>query len=96
MNDQSISASRLFINPASYRIRVVGRLTPDWSDRLQGMQVMPVEEQGCGPVTELSGILVDQAALMGVLTHLYGCGIALISVTVQGSESPTNFKCIEA
>ena len=96
MSDQSISTSRLFIHSAFYRIRVVGRLTPDWSDRLQGMQVVPVEEQGCGPFTELSGILADQAALMGVLTHLYDCGIALISVTVQGSESPDGFKRLGA
>ena len=80
MAERSISASQFFCNAALYRIRVCGRLTPDWSDRLQGMRIATVEAQGYGPVTELTGELADQAALMGVLMHLYECGIALISL----------------
>jgi hypothetical protein len=84
MADHSISASQLFRNSASYRIRVFSQLTPDWSDRLQGMQMAKIEEQGFGTVIELSGVLADQAAQMGVLTHLYDCGIALISLESSG------------
>lgn len=80
MTDHLISGSRLFCESASYRIRVCGRLTQDWSDRLQGMRVATVEEQQGGPVTELSGVLADQSALMGVLNYLYQCHIGLISV----------------
>jgi len=92
MAQQSISASKFFCNAALYRIRVCGRLTADWSDRLQGMQIATIETQDHGSVTELSGVLADQAALMGVLMHLYECGIALISVTFGGFGS-TDEQC---
>ena len=88
MADQSTSASQqLFCSAAIYRIRVSRLLPLEWSDRLQGMRIETVENQGYGAVTELSGVLADQAALMGVLTHLYDCGIALISVKVEGIAS---------
>lgn len=88
MADQSILASQqLFCNAAMYRIRVSRLLPPEWSDRLQGMRMETVENQEYGPVTELKGVLVDQAALMGVLTHLYEYRIALISVEFCGFGS---------
>lgn len=80
MNDQSVSHCLLITHQAFYRIRVSSRLNPNWSERLQGMKVSVVEEGGQGTVTELSGLLPDQAALMGVLDHLYNCGIPLLRV----------------
>ena len=80
MIDQSISHGHLRSHPAFYRIRVSKRLSPDWSEWLQGMEVSVVEEGGQGTVTELSGFLPDQAALMGVLDHLYNLGIPLLSM----------------
>jgi hypothetical protein len=80
MIDQSISHGHLISHPAFYRIRVSSRLDPDWSERLQGMEVSVVEGEGHGTVTELSGLLPDQAALMGVLDHLYNFGIPLLRV----------------
>ena len=67
-------------HPAVYRIHVAGRLGPEWSDRLQGMAVVTVEARGHGPVTEIRGLLPDQAALMGVLDYLYNSGIPLLDV----------------
>jgi hypothetical protein len=48
---------------------------------MQGMTVTVVEGQGQPAVTELSGRLPDQAALMGVLEKLHNLAIPVISVT---------------
>jgi len=77
----------LMSRPAVYRIRVPGRLDPSWSECLQGMAVATVEADGHATVTELSGELADQAALMGVLEQLYNCGIAVISVECLGAST---------
>lgn len=67
-------------HPAVYRIRIPGRLNPEWSDYLQGLTVSVIEENDQNVFTELSGLLPDQAALMGILQHLYSCAIPLLSV----------------
>lgn len=66
-------------HPPYYRIRVAGRLSPEWSDFLQGLEIQIIEENDKA-FTVLTGLLQDQAALMGVLQHLYNCGIEVISV----------------
>ena len=73
----------LISSPALYRIRIAGRIDPKWADYLHGMTVSPVEEKhGAGATfSELSGLLPDQAALMGVLWQLYSLGASLVSVS---------------
>ena len=77
----------LHYKPAAYRIRVYGCLRPRWSDWLQGMTVTIFEAEGKESYTELSGWLPDQAALMGVLQHLYNCNIPIISVKSINAEN---------
>ena len=72
--------------PALYRIRVSGRMGPEWSDRLQGMTVSPVKEEGREARTDLSGRLADQTALMGVLQYLDNCRISVLSVECISEE----------
>jgi hypothetical protein len=79
MIDRSIQDCFLVTHPAVYRIRVIGRLNPDWSTRLRGMALFTVEEREA-VVTEIRGQLPDQAALMGVLDALYNSSIPLISM----------------
>jgi hypothetical protein len=79
MIDRSIQDCFLVTHPAVYRIRVIGRLNPDWSTRLRGMALFTVEEREA-VVTEIRGQLPDQAALMGVLDELYNSSIPLISM----------------
>ncbi len=58
-----------------YQIKVQGRLDESWSgwfDRL----VITVE----GNTTTLTGAVVDQAALRGLLSRLWDLNLALISV----------------
>jgi hypothetical protein len=56
---------------AAYQICVQGTLDHDCSDYLQGMTVSTGHDESQQPVTILTGQLVDQAALLGVLNTLY-------------------------
>jgi len=60
-----------------YEIRVKGQLDESWSDWLEGLEVMLLEN---GEMI-LSGHIGDQAALMGTLNKLYGLNLALLSLT---------------
>ena len=65
--------------PATYQIKVMGRLDEAWSDWIGGMTITE-ESGGEGPpVTTLTGP-IDQAALHSVLRRLYSLGLPLISV----------------
>ena len=75
----------LMSHPAVYRIRVTGRVDPRWSDYLQGMTVSVIEEKNKKTVTEIAGLLPDQAALMGVLLQLYNRNIPLLSMEYVGA-----------
>lgn len=65
---------------ASYSIRVIGVLDDNWSDRLGGLTITSSEQAGKKAVTTLSGTLIDQAALFGVLKTLYDLRMPLLSV----------------
>ncbi len=67
--------------PARYRIVVGKYLSVIWSDRLAGMEIRPVDEVSSqAPVTQLEGLIQDQAQLSGVLNTLYDMGFPLLSV----------------
>ena len=59
-----------------YEIRLQGRLDPRWSSRFDGMTLTT----GDG-FTLLTGLVVDQAALHGLLHQLRDIGLPLVSVT---------------
>ena len=71
--------------PATYRICILGMLDKNWSDYCGGMTI----EHECDPkrytMTILTGRLVDQSALLGVLNSLHDIGYPIISV-----------ECVEA
>jgi len=66
--------------PATYRIRVQGRLDPAWSEMIGDMRVTEDSTPGGSPVTSLVGHLADQAALSGLLKALYDQRIPILSV----------------
>ncbi len=70
----------LFDMPGKYRIRVRGYLDPCWSDTFRGMAIHTRGAKGQDPTTTLTGELVDQPSLMGVLTALYEMGYTLLDV----------------
>jgi hypothetical protein len=65
--------------PASYRIRIVGRVRNSWSDFMTGLQEAHLQESGTS-ITELTGTVTDQSALFGLLCHIRDLGLPLISV----------------
>lgn len=65
-----------------YRICVQGHLDRSWSERLGGIVIQVLQETGDAPVTVLTGTIIDQAALAGVLDTLYSLGFPLLSVEV--------------
>ena len=68
---------------ATYEIHILGRLSQDWSDWLDGMDIS--FERG---VTTLTGPVTDQAALRGILTRSWDVNLALVSVhRLEGGHS---------
>ena len=59
-----------------YEIRIQGRLDPRWSTYLDGVHLTP-DTDG---TTVLTGRVVDQAALHGLLAGLRDLGLPLISL----------------
>ena len=72
--------------PVSYRIVVQGRLEELWSDRLGGLKITIHTQQENCTLTELSGEVLDQAALFGVLNTLYDLRLPLVSVEYSQTE----------
>jgi hypothetical protein len=64
-------------DPARYEIRMEGHLDDRWADRFDGL-TLTREENG---VTRLTGTVVDQAALHGLLRAVRDLGVRLLSVT---------------
>lgn len=57
-----------------------GRIDPTLSDLLGGMQIYPIIVDEDPPVTTIEGVLIDQAALAGVLNTLYELHLTVIMV----------------
>jgi hypothetical protein len=63
-------------NSTYYEIRVEGELANNWSDWFEGLEIR-AELNG---ETSLRGVLIDQAALFGVLSRIQSLNLVLISV----------------
>jgi hypothetical protein len=64
--------------PAVYQLRIAGLLDQHWSPWLGALTVTH-EDDGC---TSLTGAVVDQAELHGLLAKIRDLGVTLISDTV--------------
>ena len=72
--------------PVVYQIRVKGHLGHEWTDWFEGLTIT-LEEDGN---TLLTGPVVDQAALHGLLKKVRDLGMPLVSVSpVEHSPSAT-------
>jgi hypothetical protein len=65
--------------PATYEIKFPGHFDESWSVWTERMTIT-VESEDDGPPTTTLTVIVDQAALHGVLRRLYSFGLPLISV----------------
>jgi hypothetical protein len=65
-----------YCEPGEYEIRIKGHLDKKWAGRFEGLTIT-LEEDGN---TLLSGPLIDQAALHGLLKKIRDLGMPLVSV----------------
>ena len=72
--------------PAEYEITVQGLVSDRWEDWLGDMARTTTDDQGLA-VTTLTGMVADQAALMGLLQTLYNLGFPLLRVNVLEADS---------
>jgi len=59
-----------------YQIKIKGQLDTRWQDWFDGLTITLTDEGD----TILSGVVVDQAALHGVLKRIHNLGLTLVSV----------------
>ena len=72
--------------PVVYQIRIKGHLGPEWADWFEGLTIT-LEDNGD---TLLTGPVIDQAALHGVLKKVRDLGMPLVSVSpVEPGPSTT-------
>ena len=67
--------------PVTYQIEVQGYLADHWSDWFDGLIIVPQADEDGAMITRLTGTVIDQAALHGVLRKLYDLGMPLLSIT---------------
>ena len=63
----------------TYQIRIKGHLGPEWSDWFGGLDIS-LDDNGN---TLLTGQVVDQAALHGLLRKVRDVGMPLVSINQQ-------------
>jgi hypothetical protein len=72
--------------PWRYEIQVEGRLGERWAGWFDDLEVSVERES---ETTTLRGLVVDQAALLGLLQRLYMLGLPLLLVRRErGSDEP--------
>jgi hypothetical protein len=71
----------------NYQIKVPGAIDKDWLDWNGGL-TLTVENDRAGTLISTLSIRADQAALHGLLRHIYSLGLPLISVVLveQGAS----------
>ena len=74
--------------PTVYQIRVRGHLSDQWTSWFEGLTIT-LEENGD---TLLTGPVVDQAALFGLLKKVRDVGIPLISINCLEPCRPPKLK----
>lgn len=71
--------------PKVFQIRIQGHLSQPWTDWFEGLNVM-LEEDGN---TLLSGSVLDQSALHGILKKIRNLGMPLLSVNSVDPDPST-------
>ena len=73
--------------PVIYQLRIEGHLSPHWAEWFEGLTIT-LEENGD---TLLTGPVMDQAVLHGLLKKVRDVGMPLLSVTrVQADRADTS------
>jgi hypothetical protein len=86
MMSEELYANHEADQPQVYQIRIKGYLSQQWTDWFEGLTITP-EENGD---TLLTGVVVDQAALHGILKRVRDLGVPLLSVNSVGPGSQSS------
>ena len=70
-----MAKQKIWHGPADYQIKVNGNLGSQWSDWFEGMTI-----ESENAVTTMTGKVLDQSALHGLLVRVRDLGLPLISV----------------
>ena len=81
MNDKHPSSADRD-QPKIYEFRIQGHLDGGWADRFGDLR-MTLEDDGS---TRLTGPVIDQPALFGLLRKVRDCGMPLLSVVCTDVE----------
>lgn len=88
-----------FSDEGQYEIQVKGHLDDSWASRFDGLSLTTGFTTDGIPITSLSGVIADQAALHGLLTIIRDMGLQLLSVKRlspgeddEGSLKPHEFQ----
>ncbi len=73
-------SSAILLEPAQYRICILGHLDTNWSEFCGGMLITHAIDAKFYAITTLTGRLLDQSALIGVLNSLHDLGCPIMSV----------------
>jgi hypothetical protein len=65
-----------------YQIRVEGKLDPSWSEWFSDMEVVLEYDHNGSPITTITGPVVDQPALRGILSKVWDLHVILLSVVL--------------
>ena len=69
-------------SPATYIIEVEGLLEEKWSDRFAGMLITPLKREDKSFYTCLTGPIMDQSELAGILNGLYELDFPILRVEI--------------
>lgn len=68
------------LDPMLYEIKVQGNVDTSWSDWFNGMDITNGTDQDASPITTITGPVVDQATLRGILIRLWDLNLVILSV----------------
>jgi hypothetical protein len=77
--------------PATYIIQLIGRLDEGWSKHFGGMTITHESIEDGTTITQMVGIVPDQAGLHGLLHSIRDLGLPLLKVEyLPGKEIESN------
>lgn len=65
---------------AEYVIKVQGHIDATLADWFGPLNIISGVDEGHRVISTLAGLVADQAGLLGLIRHLHGLGIVLLSV----------------